>query len=243
MRHHLGVPEHPAGPAELDPAAFFTDGDAELGAARAQHWWAQGHGPDTARRWPSCSAGRRTARRSTDRRLSPRSFADDMVANGLSPATAAQVAPLFSRHGEEHRHLRAVLSTAFTPKKVEQLRPATRAIAERLADGIAESRRRVRVRRRLRRAAAAGGVRDPVRPPGRGPRPDGALGGGDRAGLQPGDDAGARGARRGGRRRDARVRPRAHRRQPRRTRATTSSPASSRPRSTATGCPTTTSSP
>ena len=75
----------------------------------------------------------------TDRRLSPRSFADDMVANGLSPATAVQVAPLFSRHGDDHRHLRAVLSTAFTPKKVEQLRPATRAIAERLADGIAAS--------------------------------------------------------------------------------------------------------
>jgi cytochrome P450 len=73
----------------------------------------------------------------TDRRLSPRSFADDMVASGLSPTTAAQVAPLFSRHGDEHRHLRAVLSTAFTPKKVEQLRPATRAIAERLADDIA----------------------------------------------------------------------------------------------------------
>jgi hypothetical protein len=72
-----------------------------------------------------------------DRRLSPRSFPDDMVANGLSPDTAVQVAPLFSRHGDDHRHLRAVLSTAFTPKKVEQLRPATRAIAERLADGIA----------------------------------------------------------------------------------------------------------
>jgi cytochrome P450 len=71
-----------------------------------------------------------------DRRLSPRSFVDDMLAAGLSPATAAQVAPLFSRHGEEHRHLRAVLSAAFTPRKVEQLRPATRAVAERLADGI-----------------------------------------------------------------------------------------------------------
>ncbi len=75
----------------------------------------------------------------TDRRLSPRSFPDDMVNNGLSPETAMQVAPLFSRHGEEHRHLRAVLSTAFTPKKVEQLRPAARAVATRLADGIAEA--------------------------------------------------------------------------------------------------------
>ena len=75
----------------------------------------------------------------TDRRLSPRSFADDMVANGLSPATAWQVAPLFSRHGDDHRHLRAVLSKAFTPKSVEQVRPATRTIAERLADGITAS--------------------------------------------------------------------------------------------------------
>jgi cytochrome P450 len=74
-----------------------------------------------------------------DRRLSPRSFVDDMLASGLSPQTALQVAPLFSRHGDDHRHLRAVLSTAFTPKKVEQLRPATRAIAERLVDGIAAS--------------------------------------------------------------------------------------------------------
>ena len=60
-----------------------------------------------------------------------------MLASGLSPAAAAQVAPLFSRHGDDHRHLRAVLSTAFTPKKVEQLRPATRAIAERLTEAIA----------------------------------------------------------------------------------------------------------
>jgi cytochrome P450 len=72
-----------------------------------------------------------------DRRLSPRSFVDDMLAGGLSPTTTAQITPLFGRHGAEHRHLRAVLSTAFTPRKVEQLRPATRAIAERLVDGIA----------------------------------------------------------------------------------------------------------
>ena len=75
----------------------------------------------------------------TDRRLSPRSFPEDMLASGLSPETALQVAPLFSKHGDEHKRLRAVLSTAFTPKKVEQLRPATRAIAERLVDEIADA--------------------------------------------------------------------------------------------------------
>lgn len=75
----------------------------------------------------------------TDRRLSPRSFVEDMVAGGISPEAAAQVSPLFSRHGEDHRHLRQVLSVAFTPKKVEQLRPAAREVTERLAAGIAEA--------------------------------------------------------------------------------------------------------
>jgi cytochrome P450 len=129
---------HPsAGPAELDPTAFLTDGGAELDRCAAQHWWARGmdqHGQPmpVVLGW---EANRETL---TDRRLSPRSFVDDMIAGGLSTATAAQVAPLFSRHGAEHRHLRAVLSTAFTPRKVEQLRPAARSIAERLADGIEE---------------------------------------------------------------------------------------------------------
>ena len=124
------------GPAELDPMAFLSDAEAELQRCARQHWWAKGmdpHGTPMAvvLGW---EPNRATL---TDRRLSPRSFAEDMVANGLSPATAVQVAPLFSRHGDDHRHLRAVLSVAFTPRKVEQLRPATRAIAERLADGIA----------------------------------------------------------------------------------------------------------
>lgn len=128
----------PTGPADLDVAAVLDDWDGELRRCAAQHWWAKGVdllGTPMAfvLGW---EANRETL---ADRRLSPRSFPEDMVANGLSPATAAQVAPLFSRHGEEHRHLRAVLSTAFTPKKVEQLRPATLAIAERLADGIAEA--------------------------------------------------------------------------------------------------------
>src|SRR5687768_1203349 len=132
-----GVTDGHPGPAQIDAAELFGDGGgAELDRCARQHWWADGTdytGTPTAvvLGW---EANKATL---TDRRLSPRSFADDMVTNGLSPATAVQVAPLFSRHGDDHRHLRAVLSTAFTPKKVEQLRPATRAIAERLADGIA----------------------------------------------------------------------------------------------------------
>ncbi|MFL6206612.1 MAG: cytochrome P450 [Acidimicrobiales bacterium] len=124
------------GPADVDPVAFLGDSEPELQRCAGQHWWAR------ATDWsgePLAVVLAWEANRATlaDRRLSPRSFPDAMVESGLSPDTAVQVAPLFSRHGEEHRHLRAVLSTAFTPKKVEQLRPAARAIAERLADGIA----------------------------------------------------------------------------------------------------------
>jgi cytochrome P450 len=125
----------PGRPAQLDPGALLSDWDGELGRCAAQHWWA--HGMDLSGEPLPVVLGWEAARALlTDRRLSPRSFVDDMVANGIAPETALQVTPLFSRHGEEHRHLRSVLSVAFTPRKVEQLRPATRAITERLADGI-----------------------------------------------------------------------------------------------------------
>ncbi len=125
-----------SGPAEIDLGAFLIDSTAELQRCARQHWWAQtvdelGHPTAVVLSW---EANRAVL---ADRRLSPRSFSDDMVANGLSPETAVQIAPLFSRHGDDHRHLRAVLARAFTPKKVEQLRPAARAIADRLAEAIA----------------------------------------------------------------------------------------------------------
>jgi cytochrome P450 len=123
-------------PADLDLAAWFGDWDAELRRCAEQHWWANG-ADQTGSPMPVVLGWAESREVLNDRRLSPRSFVDDMLASGLSPQSAAQVSPLFSRHGDDHRHLRAVLSTAFTPKKVEQLRPATRAIAERLADGIA----------------------------------------------------------------------------------------------------------
>jgi len=122
-------------PAQVDLEAYLDDPDRELRRCAAQHWWATGvdqHGDEVP--WVlGWEANRETL---ADRRLSPRSFSDDMVASGLSPATAVQVAPLFSRHGADHRQMRAILSTAFTPRKVERLRPDARRIAERLADGI-----------------------------------------------------------------------------------------------------------
>lgn len=123
------------GPAQLDPTSYLADPDGELGRCAAEHWWAEGfdaHGAGTPMvlRW---DAVRDVL---ADRRLSPRCFADDMVAAGLSPRTARQVAPLFALHGDEHRRHRALLSAAFTPRQVERLRPAAAAVAARLAEGI-----------------------------------------------------------------------------------------------------------
>ena len=194
-----------------------------------------------ARPWPVVLAWEANRATLTDRRLSPRSFADDMVANGLSPATAVQVAPLFSRHGDDHRHLRAVLSTAFTPKKVEQLRPAARAIAERLADGIADAGGACEFVAAFAEPlppevfAILFGLpvedRDRMAP----------LGGGHRPRLQPVDAAGAR-----GRVEEAAAEMRAYGRE--RIAASRAEPGDdlvtrlSRPRSTGTACPRTTSS-
>lgn len=71
-----------------------------------------------------------------DPRLSPRSFTDDMVAAGLSTGTAHQLTPLFRRHGDEHKRHRALLSAAFTPRRVERLRPVAAEVAGRLADEL-----------------------------------------------------------------------------------------------------------
>lgn len=128
----------PSGPPEIDLAAYFGDWDGELRRCAGEHWWARGV-DQTGAPTPFVLAWGSNRDLLTDRRLSPRSFVDDMRTGGITAETAAQVAPLFSRHGEDHRHLRSVLSVAFTPRKVEQLRPATREITERLTDGIAAS--------------------------------------------------------------------------------------------------------
>lgn len=123
-------------PAHVDATAYLADADAELRRCASEHWWAEGLDQrGTPMPWVLGWEANRDVL--ADRRLSPGSFADDMVASGLSEATSFQVAPLFRRHGSDHRHLRAVLSTAFTPKKVERLRPVARAVAARLADAIA----------------------------------------------------------------------------------------------------------
>ena len=122
-------------PAQLDPTGYLDDPDAELARCAAAHWWAEGLDAHV-RPTPLVLSWAPVRDVLADRRLSPRCFTDDMVANGLSPETADQLTPLFGRHGEAHRAFRALLSAAFTPRSVERLRPVAADVAARLADGI-----------------------------------------------------------------------------------------------------------
>ena len=128
----------PGAAPDLDVAAYLTDPDAELHRCAAAHWFARGIDAHGAPLPIVLSAeGVRSVLR--DRRLSTRSFTDDMVEAGLSPRTAHQLTPLFRRHGDEHRQFRGLLTRAFTPRSVERLRPVTTRTAERLARGIADA--------------------------------------------------------------------------------------------------------
>jgi len=72
-----------------------------------------------------------------DRRLSTQSFPEDMISRGLSVETTEQFTPLFRRHGEAHRFHRGLLAAAFTPRRVERLRPLAADVAAGLCDAIA----------------------------------------------------------------------------------------------------------
>ncbi|WP_334141084.1 cytochrome P450 [Rhabdothermincola sp.] len=125
-------------PATLDVDAYLADPEDELRRLAESYWYAKGvdaHGQPVP--FVLSMDGVREVLR--DRRLSARSFVEDMVAGGISPETAAQFTPLFGRDGEEHCRFRALLSAAFTPRQVERLRPVAAATADRLAGGIAEA--------------------------------------------------------------------------------------------------------
>ena len=122
---------------QIDVDRLMTDPYGEL--ARCSHLAAYVDGPDAtgaSTPWVVRHDEVRTTLR--DRRLSARSFTDSMIRNGLSPQAAHQLTPLFRRDGDEHRYLRGLLAKAFTPRSVEQLRPFTGQLADRLADGIAD---------------------------------------------------------------------------------------------------------
>jgi cytochrome P450 len=117
------------GPAFLD---LFSDGyDADPHgahrAARRQAWYAETPMGRMALRHAEVSALLR------DRRLAElggRALAMVGITDG--PLWDWWTTMLFSQDGESHQRLRRLVSTAFTPRSVEQSRPAVRAIAERL---------------------------------------------------------------------------------------------------------------
>ncbi len=125
------------GPAQLDPMAYLADADAEMARCQAAHWYADGIDA-RLRPMPIVLSYEAVRDVLADRRLSPRSFVDEMRANGLSERTAHQFTPLFRRHGDDHRRFRALLSVAFTPRSVERLRPVAAEVAARLADAVAD---------------------------------------------------------------------------------------------------------
>lgn len=134
----VGCPVGAAVPATLDVEGYLADPAAELQRCARAHWYADGLDLQGAPLpWVLGYDGVRAALR--DRRLSPRSFPDDMRAQGLSPATTDQFTPLFRRDGEAHRRHRALLAAAFTPRSVERLRPVAAAVADRLADDVARA--------------------------------------------------------------------------------------------------------
>jgi cytochrome P450 len=130
-------PGPPDGPAQLDVEAFLADPTGELRRCAHAHWYADGLGySGEPLPWVLGHEEVRAVLR--DRRLSPRSFVEDMRAAGLSQETTEQLTPLFRRDGEEHRQHRALLAAAFTPRRIEQLRPMVAAVAARLADGLVD---------------------------------------------------------------------------------------------------------
>lgn len=121
---------------DLDLVAYLTDGPAELRRCAATAWCA--HAVDAAGAPLPIALSHDGVREVLrDRRLSPRVFTTDMIEAGLSEQAARQLTPFFRRHGDEHRAFRGLLSAAFTPRRVEHIRPKAATVAARLADGIA----------------------------------------------------------------------------------------------------------
>ncbi|HWL33070.1 MAG TPA: cytochrome P450 [Gaiellaceae bacterium] len=61
---------------------------------------------------------------------------DELAAQPTPPAIAATENHMLNRDGEDHRRLRRLVTKAFTPKMVEQLRPRVQAIADELLDAV-----------------------------------------------------------------------------------------------------------
>ena len=61
---------------------------------------------------------------------------EQLAAQATPPAVAAIDNHMLTRDGEDHRRLRRLVTKAFTPRMVEQLRPRIQAIADELLDAV-----------------------------------------------------------------------------------------------------------
>ena len=61
---------------------------------------------------------------------------EQLAAQATPPAVAAIDNHMLNRDGEDHRRLRRLVTKAFTPRMVEQLRPRIQAIADELLDAV-----------------------------------------------------------------------------------------------------------
>ena len=61
---------------------------------------------------------------------------EELAANPMPPAFELIENHMLNRDGDDHRRLRRLVTKAFTPKMVEQLRPRIQAIADELLDAV-----------------------------------------------------------------------------------------------------------
>jgi len=122
----------------MDIEGYLADPRAELDRCAAQGWYADAIDA-TGAPMPIVLDHEHVRSVLKDRRLSTRSFVDDMLAAGIAPATVAQLTPLFGRHGEEHRVHRGLLAAAFTPRRIERMRPVAAEVAARLTGEMADA--------------------------------------------------------------------------------------------------------
>ena len=99
--------------------------------------------------------------------LTPDELAEREAASSFEPDARVNE-NLLSKDGDDHRRLRRLVTKAFTPRMVEQLRPRIQEIADELVDRVADARAHG-ARRRLRIPAPDHGDRRAPRHPRRGP--------------------------------------------------------------------------
>ena len=127
--------------------------------AAERHWYAETTLGPAVLRYEDCAAILR------DRRFR-QAGADHLANQGITDGPVAEMwrDVILNIEGERHNRLRRLVSRAFTPNAVDELRPGMRAVVHDLVDTFAPAGE-LRVHGRLRRPLSpAGDVRPPRHP-------------------------------------------------------------------------------